>query len=109
MKIRNPRVGAAALIPDTRRTNGLALKAALVAGGVLLSMAAQAQTVVFDETFAAGLGKFTADGTVNTSSGAARLDGCYEPEKVLGLLGAEEMVHGHAAVDDHVLIPFYSA
>ncbi|OGB22429.1 MAG: hypothetical protein A3I66_03925 [Burkholderiales bacterium RIFCSPLOWO2_02_FULL_57_36] len=77
MKIRNPRVGAAALIPDTRRTNGLALKAALVAGGVLLSMAAQAQTVVFDETFAAGLGKFTADGTVNTSSGAARLDGCY--------------------------------
>ncbi len=52
-------------------------KAAVVAGGLLLSMAAQAQVTVFDETFSAGLGKFTSGGSVSTSSGAARLEGCY--------------------------------
>lgn len=62
---------------DIRRSRSHAVKAAFVAGGLLLSMAAQAQTVMFDETFSTGLGKFTAGGTVNTSSGAARMDGCY--------------------------------
>jgi dienelactone hydrolase len=52
-------------------------KAALLASGLLLSMAAQAQTVVFDETFSAGLGKFTSGGSVSTSSGAASIAGCY--------------------------------
>ncbi|OGB27210.1 MAG: hypothetical protein A3I66_11710 [Burkholderiales bacterium RIFCSPLOWO2_02_FULL_57_36] len=49
----------------------------MAVGSMLLSMAAQAQVVVFEETFSTGLGKFTAAGSVVTSSGAARLDGCY--------------------------------
>ncbi len=54
-----------------------AAKAGMLAGGLLLSMAAQAQVAVFEESFSTGLGKFTAAGTVSTSTGAAVLSGCY--------------------------------
>ena len=77
MIIQHSRGGASASIPDRSRSRTYVAKAALAAGGLLLSMAAQAQTVIFDETFSAGLGKFTSAGSVVTSSGAARMDGCY--------------------------------
>jgi hypothetical protein len=69
--------GATAFTPTRSRARGHVVKAAWLAGGLLLSMAAQAQTVIFDETFSTGLGKFTSGGSVSTSSGAARLNGCY--------------------------------
>lgn len=75
--IPNPARGALASSLSGRRSASHAMKAALVTSGLLLSMAAQAQVVVFEESFSTGLGKFTAGGTVNTSSGAARMDGCY--------------------------------
>ncbi|HEV2609307.1 MAG TPA: hypothetical protein VGU61_03490, partial [Noviherbaspirillum sp.] len=53
------------------------IKAGMLAGGLLLSMAAQAQVAVFEEGFSTGLGKFTAAGSVSTSTGAAVLSGCY--------------------------------
>ncbi len=49
----------------------------LIAAGLLCSGVAQAQVAIFDETFSAGLGKFTATGSVSTSTGAAALAGCY--------------------------------
>lgn len=55
---------------------GYYAKAILAAGGFLLSLAAQAQVAIFQENFSSGLGQFTATGTVNTSSGAAVLQGC---------------------------------
>jgi hypothetical protein len=77
MTIKN-RIGEASPpIFNARRSHRHAMKAALIAAGMLLSMAAQAQTVVFDENFSTGLGKFTSAGSVVTSSGAARMDGCY--------------------------------
>jgi len=77
MKMQNVTGDAAAFTPSIKRSGGHVAKAALVAGGMLLSMAAQAQVAIFDETFSAGLGTFTAAGSVVTSSGAARIDGCY--------------------------------
>jgi dienelactone hydrolase len=77
MTKQNIRGDATALAPTRSRARGHVVKAAWLAGGLLLSMAAQAQTVIFDETFSTGLGKFTSGGSVSTSSGAARMDGCY--------------------------------
>jgi dienelactone hydrolase len=77
MRMQNLKEDVAASTRNTRRSSGYAMKAALMAGGMLLSVAAQAQTVIFDETFSTGLGKFTSGGTVSTSSGAARMEGCY--------------------------------
>lgn len=51
---------------------------AVLAAGLLVGAAsAQAQVAVFQENFSNGLGAFTASGTVSTSTGAARLQGCY--------------------------------
>lgn len=61
----------------SRRASARVLKAGLFAGALLCSFGAYAQVAVFQENFSAGLGGFTAAGTVNTSSGAARLEGCY--------------------------------
>jgi dienelactone hydrolase len=77
MKRQNTTENVAAFIPDTSRLRKHGTKAALIAAGMLLSMAAQAQVVVFEENFSTGLGKFTSGGSVVTSSGAARMDGCY--------------------------------
>jgi dienelactone hydrolase len=77
MQMQDTTRDAAAFHPKGGRSRSHITKAALVAGGLLLSMAAQAQTVVFDETFSAGLGKFTSGGSVSTSSGAASIAGCY--------------------------------
>ncbi len=50
----------------------------LLAAALLTSAAgAHAQVALFQENFSAGLGAFTAIGTVNTGSGAAVLQGCY--------------------------------
>jgi hypothetical protein len=49
----------------------------LLAGGLVLAASAHAQTAIFSETFSAGLGKFSSAGSVSTSSGNARLAGCY--------------------------------
>jgi dienelactone hydrolase len=77
MKMQHITRDATAFIPRNTGSCSHVAKAALVAGGLLLSMAAQAQVAVFEESFSTGLGKFTAAGSVSTSSGAARLDGCY--------------------------------
>lgn len=52
-------------------------KWAATMAGLMLSIAAQAQTAIFQESFASGLGQFTATGTVTTTGGAAALKGCY--------------------------------
>jgi dienelactone hydrolase len=77
MTIQHMKGDAIADAPGITGSRSRVTKAILMAGGLLLSMAAQAQTVVFDETFSAGLGKFTSGGSVSTSSGAARMAGCY--------------------------------
>lgn len=48
-------------------------------GAALLcaSLGAHAQVALFQENFTTGLGNFTAIGSVGTSTGAARLQGCY--------------------------------
>lgn len=50
-------------------------KAGLLAGGLLLSMAAQAQVAIFEESFPSGLGNFTAAGSVTTGTYGARMAG----------------------------------
>lgn len=52
-------------------------KATLATALLFSSFAAHAQVAVFQENFSSGLGSFSATGTVSTSSGAARLQGCY--------------------------------
>lgn len=54
-----------------------AMKAGLFATALLCSYGAHAQVAVFQENFSAGLGNFTSTGTVSTSTGAARMEGCY--------------------------------
>jgi hypothetical protein len=49
----------------------------LLLGGLVFAASTHAQTVIFSETFGPGLGKFTAAGSVSTSSGNARMAGCY--------------------------------
>lgn len=49
----------------------------LTVGALVLATSAHAQTTIFSETFSAGPGKFTLSGNVNTSSGNARMEGCY--------------------------------
>ena len=67
--------GASPAVPLPIR---LVLKRACVATALLLSsFAAHAQVALVQENFSAGLGNFTAVGTVSTSDGAARLQGCY--------------------------------
>lgn len=53
------------------------INAGLFAGALLSSFAAHAQTAIFQESFSSGLGNFTATGSVSTSSGNARIEGCY--------------------------------
>ena len=80
MKMQNVTGDAAAFTPSIKRSGGHVAKAVLVTGGLLLSMAAQAQVVVFEEVFSAGLGKFTSVGSVSTSSGNARMSGSYSTD-----------------------------
>lgn len=52
-------------------------RAAIAASALACSFGAHAQVAIFQESFSSGLGGFTATGTVSTSTGAARLEGCY--------------------------------
>ncbi|MFP5392626.1 MAG: alpha/beta hydrolase family protein [Gammaproteobacteria bacterium] len=54
-----------------------AYAAAALAASFLCASTAHAQVAIFQENFASGTGAFTASGTVSTSTGAARLQGCY--------------------------------
>ena len=80
MKMQALKGDITAFNPGIRRSRSHLAKAVLVTGGLLLSMAAQAQVVVFEEAFGAGLGKFTSVGSVNTSSANARMSGSYSTD-----------------------------
>lgn len=55
---------------------------ALVGVGVLCLSSARAQTVIFQESFASGLGQFTAAGSVSTGTYGARLRGGSTPGRI---------------------------
>ena len=74
MKIQPKQDGTRAPVTSTHTVFS---KAGVAAALLFCSFGAQAQVAIFQESFATGLGTFTAVGTVSTSTGAARLQGCY--------------------------------
>lgn len=71
MKIQKLTGNGSTFIPG----RGRAAKAVLIAGGLFLSMAAQAQVVISEETFTGGLGNYTAAGSVTVGSSGASMAG----------------------------------